>query len=239
LTINITYRNLTAFYDWTNLPWILFDEVDGNRGSIKFDLTGITVPFQLLAVVAAHLLIIPWLIIRIWAMPATAEPAKPLIHPIAKSKKILASCAGIGLLMGMAIPFFLLAMESLNILQFSSKMPSLESLGITSNNLWIAAFLVALAGAAEEAFFRGILLRRFVLNGLPVLGVGVCAFWFTAAHAPFLSLDSGNIAYILIIALAGLALGGLTLRTQTWVPAAVVHASYNFAVTWVAGWSLL
>ncbi|MEE4296930.1 MAG: type II CAAX endopeptidase family protein [Wenzhouxiangella sp.] len=239
LTINVKYRNLTGLYDWTNLPWILFDEVDGNRGSSKFTITSVTVPLQLFSVVAAHLLIIPWLIIRLWSMPVTAVPAKPLIHPVIESKENLAGYAGIGLLIGIAISLVFLAMESLKILEFSSKMPSLESLGITSRNLWIAALLLGVAGAVEEAFFRGILLRRFVQNGLPTLGVVACGFWFTAVHAPYFSLNSGNIAYILTIAAAGFALGALTIRMQTWVPAAVVHASYNFTVTWMAGWSLL
>lgn len=239
LTIDVTYRNLTALYDWRNLPWTLFDELDGNRGRSKFQLIGVHAPSPLLAVIATHLLIIPWLIIRLWSLPGTAIPAKPLIAPISQHKKVLANCVGAGLLLGTIIPGFFLAMESIKVLQFSEEMPSLESLGISSEHLWIGALLLGLGGAVEEAFFRGILLRRFVQNGLPILGVVVCAFWFTVLHAPFFSLDSGNIAYMLVIAAAGLGLGFLTLRTRTWVPAAMAHASYNFTVTLVAGWSLL
>lgn len=239
LTIDVTYRNLTAFYDWINLPWTLFDELDGNRGASKSDFIGVHFPYPILAVIATHLLIIPWLIIRLWFMPTVAIPAKPLIHPIAKENKILTCCVGGGLLLGLMIPIFFMSLESLNLLQFSQKMPSLESLGISLDHLWIGALLLGLCGAAEEAFFRGVLLRRFVQNGLPILGVVVCAFWFTVLHAPFFSLDSGNIAYMLVIAAAGLGLGFLTLRTRTWVPAAMAHASYNFTVTLVAGWSLL
>ncbi|MFW6339552.1 MAG: CPBP family intramembrane glutamic endopeptidase [Wenzhouxiangella sp.] len=239
LVLNVTYRNLTAFYDWMDLPWTLFDELGGNRGAFKSDFNGVHVPYPILAVVATHLLIIPWLIIRLWFMPKVAIPAKPLIRPIAQKKNILASCVGAGLLLGMLIPVSFISLESLNLLQFSEAMPSLESLGISLDHLWIGALLLGLCGAAEEVFFRGILLRRFVQNGLPVLGIVVCAFWFTVAHAPFFSFNSGNIAYMLVIASAGLGLGFLTLRTRTWVPAAIVHANYNFTVTLVAGWSLM
>lgn len=108
-------------------------------------------------------------------------------------------------------------------------------MGVTPELLWLAAFSVAVAGAVEEAFFRGLLLRRFIQKDLPVIGILVCAFWFTLIHFTYFSWDSGNILYASWIGAMGLGFGFLTVRMGSWVPAGILHAGYNFAVTMTAG----
>lgn len=239
LVAEIEFRQLSAQLTANEIFFDLTDAVIGFRGAADFETLSFEGPGAVAGALVLHLVLLPWLAFRLWFMAAKSPTARPLLPPELNTRRTLGLGVTAGLALGALIPLTFTAGAAAGVLSFSDRMPSAETLGITRELLWLAAGMIALAGAAEEAFFRGILLRRFVQNGLPILGVVVCAFWFTVLHAPFFSLDSGNIAYMLVIAAAGLGLGFLTLRTRTWVPAAMAHASYNFTVTLVAGWSLL
>ncbi|MEE4638779.1 MAG: type II CAAX endopeptidase family protein [Wenzhouxiangella sp.] len=239
LVAEIELRQLSAQFTANEIFFDLSDAVIGVRGAANSETLSFEGPGFLAGALALHLVLLPWLAIRLRFMPANSPTARPLLPPELNMRRALGLGVTAGFALGVLIPLTSTVAEAAGLLGFSDRMPSAENLGITRELLWLAAGMIALAGAAEEVFFRGVLLRRFVQNGLPHLGVVVCAFWFTLLHFAYFSWDSGNIVYMLVIASAGLGLGFLTLRTRTWVPAAIVHASYNFTVTLVAGWSLL
>ena len=235
IIVEVKYRNLTGILNWSTLWSELWFGTDGHRGASSSEIISVSGPSQLAAAFVLHLVLIPWLLLRFWRLPRECSPAKPLLPTAEHRGRLFALCITGGIVLGLVIPATFGAAEHLGLLHFSDRMPGLDTLGVTSGYLWQAALLIALAGAMEEAFFRGLLLRRFVQNGLPLLGVLVCALWFTAIHFAYFSWDSGNIAYAVWIATIGLGLGLLTLRLGTWVPAAITHASYNFAVIALAG----
>lgn len=239
LVAEIEFRQLIAYFTASQIFFDLTDAVIGFRGAANSETLSFEGPGALAGALALHLLLLPWLAIRLRFMPANSPTARPLLPPELNTRRTLGLGVMAGLALGVLITLTFTAGQASGVLTFSDRMPSADTLGITPDLLWLAAGMIALAGAAEEAFFRGILLRRFVQNGLPRLGVVVCAFWFTLLHYGFFSWDSGNIGYFAVLAAGGLGLGFLTLRTRTWVPAAIVHASYNFTVTLAVGWSLL
>lgn len=85
--------------------------------------------------------------------------------------------------------------------------------------LGLLLLVAVLAGAAEEALFRGVILtglRRHLSPGAAVL---ICALLFAALHlSPWRFLAQLSL---------GILLGWLTLRTGSCWPAAVAHAVHN------------
>lgn len=235
ILVEVVYRNLTGFYDWAGLWSDLAKATSAHRGSVNAELIRVSGPTHLVAALAFHILLIPYLLLRFWWLGPYCTPARPRV-PLGDCRwRLSAISMASGAFIGMTATAIFSVGHNAGLLTFSERMPTLHMFGVTPEMLWVGAFLIALAGAVEEAFFRGLMLRRFVQNDLPVVGVLVCAFWFTLIHFSYFSWDSGNIAYALWIGAMGTGLGFLTLRMGSWVPAAIVHASYNFAVTLVAG----
>jgi membrane protease YdiL (CAAX protease family) len=80
--------------------------------------------------------------------------------------------------------------------------------------------VVVTAPVCEELLFRGVLLRGMERAHGPTIALGLSATYFGVAHA-------GLITAVLPAALAGLALGWLTLRTGSIVPSIAMHAAVN------------
>lgn len=239
IVVHVEYNSALGLIHVFQLQDVLWKALIQGRGGISYEIVRFQGPEPLVFAFWLQIAMMPWLLIRFWIMPRDCPPAKPLAPRANQTKRLIAACIFSGLILGVLIPLAFGAASALGILTFSDQMPDLETFGVDPDLLWGASMLFALVGAIEEVFFRGVLLRRFVQNGLPRFGVFLCAFWFTLLHVSYFSWYSGNVAYALWIGVIGLGLGALTLRTRTWVPAAVAHGSYNFTVTQVAGWSLL
>lgn len=230
--IEVSFSTPLAYFTMPSVPWKILD-ILGHRSPapvIQWEIVAVSGPPTMLVAFWLHLALIPWLIIRLWWMPRSASPARPVWPQRARARRSLALSVGAGLVIGILVTLVFSAAEVLGLLEFSDNMPTLATFGIDRNTLLLGALLAALVGAVEEVFFRGVLLRRFVQNGLPVFGVIFCAILFTMIHFPAFSWYSGNIAYALLLGLGGLGLGFLTLRTGTWVHAAAAHGVYNLAV---------
>lgn len=235
IIVEIEYRNITGFIRFNALHFHLSEAIVGQRGGSRSEIISIRGPGTRFFGLALHLALIPWLVLRFWWLPKHCPPTKPFFPKSNGQARVFALCVAGGMGLGLLIPVAFSMGEAMDLLNFSDRMPNLETFGIKPELLWIAALSFALAGAVEEAFFRGLLLRRFAANALPLLGVVVCAFWFTLIHFSYFSWNSGNLVYALWIALVGLSLGVMTIRLNSWVPAAVLHASYNFTVTAMLG----
>ena len=236
IVIEVEYGSLLGLMQYFALQDAVWTVLVQGRGSLSAEISRLGGPEPLVLSFWLQMALIPWLLIRLrWLRTGSAAATSGLPKHQRRLKVLTLSVAG-GLIFGILAPWFFTTTEQLGFLRFSEQMPSLESFGISADMLWQAAFLFALAGAVEEAFFRGVLLRRFIQNGLPHFGVLVCAFWFTLLHFSYFSWDSGNLVYALWIGMAGLGLGFLTLRVHSWIPAAGFHAGYNFAVTCFMGW---
>ena len=235
LIAEIEIRQISAQFTAIDVFFDLNQAVIGPRGASSSEIVQSEGPGPLWGAFMTHLILLPWLVIRLGFLAPDSPPARPLLPAGLNRGQVVGRCLIAGIALGVLIPMCFTGAERLGLLHFSGHMPSLESLGVSPGLLVPAALLIALAGAAEEAFFRGLLLRRFVRNGLPMLGVVICAFWFTLLHFPYFSWDSGNLVYALWIALAGLGFGFMTIRLGSWVPAAILHAAYNFTVTLIAG----
>lgn len=231
----VEFKGLTASFDALDMFFELSEAVIGYRGGSYSDRVRVEGPGLIMATLIPAVILISSILIRLHFLPAACPPARPFLPRTHNWKRILGLSAVAGLGIGIIVPLLVALGDQAGLITMSDQMPSLESMGITRNVLWLGAVMLALMGAAEEAFFRGLLLRGFVQNGVASFGVLVCAFWFTIAHYAYFSLHSGNIVYMLWIAIGGLGLGMLTVRMKTWVPAAVVHGSYNFTVTILAG----
>lgn len=232
LTVDISYATPLGYLNFGTLAPSVLDSLDPPAQIQGFSWTMVDVrgPPWLLVAVWLHLAMIPWLMIRLWWMPRDAAPARPVWPRQGNTVRVMAFSAGAGLILAVVVSLSFGIGEALGLLEFSEEMPTLETFGIQRETLWLGALLVGLVGAVEEVLFRGVLLRRFVQKGLPWFGVIACALVFTLAHASYFSWYSGNIAYAMVIYLAGLGLGWLTLRTGTWLHAAVLHAAYNFMI---------
>ncbi len=235
IVVKVVYRNLTGFFHWGGLSFDLATATGLHRGAMSGEIIRLSGPTYLVGAFAVQFALIPYLLLRFWWIPPCSIPAKPLIPQKTNFRRLMALCAAGGMSIGVAATAFFSAAHYLGLLTFSERMPTLEMMGITPELLWLAAIFLAIAGAVEEAFFRGLLLRRFTQNDLPTTGIVVCAFWFTLIHLSYFSWDSGNLAYALWIGAMGLGLGFLTVRMRSWTPAAILHAGYNFAVTLMAG----
>lgn len=231
--IEVSFSTPLAYFTMPSVPGKILD-ILGHRSQargIQWEIVAVRGPPAMLVAFWLHLALIPWLVIRLRWMPRSASPARPVWPQRADARRLLALSAGAGLVIGIVVTLVFNAAEILGLLEFSDNMPTLATFGIDGNTLLLGALLAALGGVVEEVFFRGVLLRRFVQNGLPVFGVIFCAILFTMIHFPAFSWYSGNIAYALLLGVGGLGLGFLTLRTGTWVHAAALHGVYNLAVT--------
>ena len=235
--LEITYSTPLGFFHHHSISSRILSSLEppAQLRSLQLETTSVRGPPLIVMTVWLHLAAIPWLIIRLWWMPRNAVPARPLWPKRSDTTRLLALSAAAGLVIAILVELVFIAGEVLGLLEFSDNMPTLDTFGIDRDSLLLGALLVAVAGAVEEVVFRGVLLRRFVQNGLPVFGVFVCAFWFTLIHFPAFSWASGNLAYAALLALIGLGLGFLTLRTGTWLPAAIFHAAYNLTITLLVG----
>jgi membrane protease YdiL (CAAX protease family) len=85
--------------------------------------------------------------------------------------------------------------------------------------LGLILLVAVLAGAAEEALFRGVILTGLRKHLPPAAAVLICALLFATLHlSPWRFLPQLSL---------GLLLGWLTLRTGSCWPAAVAHAVHN------------
>jgi len=93
----------------------------------------------------------------------------------------------------------------------------------------LASVLVVLAAPlAEEGFFRGVLLRRFLLAGRPVLGLLLTSGLFAFAHEAFADGPwTQTLATTGVYAVVGLLFGTVYLRTGRLWAAALAHAASN------------
>ncbi len=90
--------------------------------------------------------------------------------------------------------------------------------------------LVVVVGAplAEEAFFRGVLLRRFMLAGRPFLGLLLTSSVFALAHEVFADGPwTQTIATTIVYAATGLLFGAVYLRTGRLWAAILAHVVAN------------
>lgn len=235
ISVHVEYGSLIGFLRFHDLQDELWNAVVQARGGITVEYIKLRSPEPVVLALWLQVALIPWLLIRFWILPKDCPPARPLIAKGYRTTPAAAGCAMCGLIVGVLAPWIFNAASALGLLTFSDQMPTLDSFGISPDKVLAAALLFALAGAVEEAFFRGIVLRRFVQNHLPHFGVLICALWFTALHFGYLSSNSGNIIYALWIFIGGLGLGFLTLHFRSWIPAAGFHATYNFSVILFAG----
>ncbi|MEE4296553.1 MAG: type II CAAX endopeptidase family protein [Wenzhouxiangella sp.] len=233
IVVHLEYDSLHVLFNYYDLPSILWENVVQARGGVAQEIVGFNSPHPLVFAFWVQFILIPWLFIRFLMLPPQAPPAKPCLAVPERTKHLLAKCLTSGIGLGATATLVFSVASAWGLLSFSDRMLSPETFeifGMDLDSIWQIAVLVALAGAVEEVFFRGILLRRFVQYGAPVFGVFVCAFWFTLIHLSYFSWDSGNIIYIVWVGLLGIGLGFLTLNTRSWFPAAIFHGSYNFGV---------
>lgn len=98
-------------------------------------------------------------------------------------------------------------------------------------NAWpVFATLVVVLGAplAEEAFFRGVLLRRFLLAGRPGLGLLLTSGLFALAHELFADGPwTQTLSTTGVYAAMGLLFGAVFLRTGRLWAAVLAHAGAN------------
>lgn len=110
--------------------------------------------------------------------------------------------------------------------QLESARFALEELRSGVPIVLIVATAVIGAPVAEEFLFRGLLLRSLLQRHSPFAALVVSSGFFALAHAtPWTPLTS-----LWPAAVAGVALGTLTLRTKRLLPAIITHAVYNGAV---------
>lgn len=101
----------------------------------------------------------------------------------------------------------------------------------------LAGVLVVLAAPlAEEAFFRGVLLRRLWLAGRPGLGLALTSALFAVAHELFADGPWWQtLATTGVYASVGLLFGAVYLRTGRLWAAVLAHAASNaLALAWLA-----
>lgn len=94
----------------------------------------------------------------------------------------------------------------------------------------VFASLAVVLGAplAEEAFFRGVLLRRFVLAGRPGLGLVLTSGLFALAHEIFADGPwTQTLSTTAVYAAMGLLFGAVYLRTGRIWAAILAHAAAN------------
>lgn len=98
-------------------------------------------------------------------------------------------------------------------------------------NAWpVLATLVVVLGAplAEEAFFRGVLLRRFLLAGRPLLGLLLTSSLFALAHELFADGPwTQTLSTTAVYAAMGLLFGAVYLRTGRLWTVILAHAAAN------------
>jgi len=87
----------------------------------------------------------------------------------------------------------------------------------------VGVLVVLTVPIAEEAFFRGALLRAWPSR--PVLSAMGSSLLFGALHLPLGLTQAG------LMAIGGLALAAIALKTRSWAIPAVVHASFNALAT--------
>jgi len=231
ISISVLIHNLNSPLHWIFLQGRLYPEISQLR-SINWRVKELHGPPSFVLLISAHLALIPWLIFRYQCLPRQSPPVRPILqHQFVRDRTVPLSLFA-GLLAGVLISLFFLMAISSGFLTFSDQMPSLDSLGATTAiSIFSVALAVSLAGFVEEALFRGLLLRPFFKNAVALLGIAVCAGWFTAVHMTVGLTHSGNIVYLVSVLFAGLIFGWMTLRYQSWVPAGMAHAGYNFSVT--------
>jgi len=109
--------------------------------------------------------------------------------------------------------------------------------GLVAARPVLASLLIVLAAPlAEEAFFRGVLLRRFWLAGRPGLGLVLTSGLFALAHELFADGPWWQtLATAGVYGAVGLLFGAVYLRTGRLWAAALAHAASNgLAMAWLA-----
>jgi membrane protease YdiL (CAAX protease family) len=144
------------------------------------------------------------------------------VRPVPTAVAILALTAGLGL----AFPLRELALLLIELVPALAPDPSdalalarrlrIDSVG---DALAIPLGVVAIPAAAEELFFRGLLLPGLARRVDPRLAAGASALLFGLIHVSPLA-----IAYA---TLAGLVLGWVRLRTGSVVPCVALHGAFN------------
>ncbi len=231
IVADVVLRNLSGLLQWSNLPDHLWYAESDSR-SLQFEVISFSGPPGVIVLLSLQLVSIPWLLLRFRFLPADSPPARPAWNPQVSCRRILLLSLLGGLALGAILHSVFHFAVSSGLLTPSETIPNLQSMGMTTLP-WVVfgAFALALGGFLEEAFFRGVLLRRFVQNGVSVFGVIVCAFWFSILHAGSTSLTSEDVAFLFSAGFGGLLFGWMALKFKSWIPAGLTHAGYNFSVT--------
>mgnify|MGYP006274181509 FL=1 len=227
----IRISNISAPFHWFGLEGAFWQE-EKNVKSLSKAVSKFQGPQPGFFAFLFHLFLLPWLLVRFFFLPKKSPPMRPVVRFLAHRKRLIIVSLVTGLFAGVFLSLIVHAADRSGVITFSDQMPSLEFFGVTSFFAILGlSVAVMVAGFLEETLFRGLLLRPFFENAIPVVGIIVCAFWFTAAHGAAFSMHSGNLVYLFLVLIAGLVFGWMTLRYQSWVPAGIAHAGYNFSVT--------
>ncbi len=234
ITVDVVLNDLNGPLQWIQLSEYLWSsEKDYRAGRER--VTAVQGPPVMFGMLLLHFMLIPWLFLRYRFLPSDSAPARPLFSCAMRRPRLIVKCLLGGLALGVLVSIVFILGISSGLLTFSSAMLSHESLGMTTVPLiLLGAFVLALGGFLEEAFFRGVVLRRFVQNGIPIFGILVCAIWFAALHAFPLEMQSGDILFVVSTLGAGLGFGWMALKFNSWLPSGFVHAGYNFSVTFLS-----
>jgi membrane protease YdiL (CAAX protease family) len=102
--------------------------------------------------------------------------------------------------------------------------------GERNTGWWLIMFIgsFGLIPILEEVFWRGYVQSKLIRCLSPTSGILVTAGLFVFSHAQYHQLDLYHCATLIALSISALALGWVTHKTNSIIPAIVMHAMLNF-----------